>query len=310
MTRRLLASLTLLLAPVALAVVWLAVHADLPDPIARHWDLHGRPNGFSSPGPYVGWTLAVTGLTAVLGIAVVVVGRRLSGVRVLAGILGGAAWLIAASTVDTLLSARGVADPHDIRSGGWHTALVLAVALAAGLLAGWLAPPGESRLAGAIPPPSYRLAEGERAVWVGSASSPALLWLGLAVTAAGAVVLLLAGWLWAIAILVAGPAVAAVHRVDVRIDSDGVLARFGALPWPVVRTPIGRIGGARAEQIEPMRWGGWGYRLSARGTALVVRRGPGLVIARTSGSDLAITVDRPEPAADLINALVARRTDT
>jgi len=61
-----------------------------------------------------------------------------------------------------------------------------------------------------------------------------------------------------------------------------------------------------AEEIDPLGWGGWGVRLSRRGTAHVVRRGPGLVLGRRGGSELAITVDDPDGAAELVAALQRR----
>ncbi len=91
-----------------------------------------------------------------------------------------------------------------------------------------------------------------------------------------------------------------------RVDRAGVAAHFGPVGWPAFRTQLERIEAVEARQISPMQWGGWGFRIGPRGTALVVRRGPGLVIARRGASDLAITVDDADQAAELLNALLVR----
>jgi hypothetical protein len=304
--RRVLASLVLALAPVALLVVWLATRSGLPDPIARHWNLSGDPDGFSSPGVYVGWALVLAVVVAALGIAVVLAGRRYSGGHVVAAVLGWGAWLSCVTTGDVLIASHGVADAHAVHTGWARVLLMLLISAVPAVLISRLVPPGVSRLHDIeVPEPAYRLAPGERAVWVGSASSRVMLWLALVLALAGGVVVVLVGVRGA-GLIVVALVLALVHRIDVRVDGGGVSARFGSLPLPAFRTPIDHIEAARAETIVPLQWGGWGYRVGRRGTALVVRGGPGLVIARTSGSDVAITVDDPQGAADLINALRAR----
>lgn len=305
MVRRALAGFTLALAPIAVGGVWLAVRHDLPDPMATHWGFGGEADGFSRPGPFVAIITAATAAAAVLGVVLLVADRHRSSVRMMAGVIGWVAWLLAAAGVSSMLVARGVGDAHDVRSGWGVMTATIAVAATGAVLAYWLVPLAAERDTAAVPAATYDLKPGERAVWIGTARSAPLLLtaVALAVAAAG---LLLYSVMWAgVALLVALPMVW-THSISVRIDNDAVTAHFGPLGWPEVRTPISRIRTASVQDIDPLRWGGWGYRISRRGTALVVRRGPGLVLTRTTGSDLAITVDAPEQGAELINALLAR----
>jgi len=66
------------------------------------------------------------------------------------------------------------------------------------------------------------------------------------------------------------------------------------------------ISAVRAEVIHPMKWGGWGYRITSGGSAANVRTGPGIVVTRTSGSTYVVTVDHAGQGADVLNGLLSR----
>jgi hypothetical protein len=95
--------------------------------------------------------------------------------------------------------------------------------------------------------------------------------------------------------------------IDVTVDVGGltVTSVLGRFRWK--RIPVERIAHAEATGIEPLRWGGWGYRLIKHGSAIVLRRGPGLRVDLVDGRVFAVTVDDPEPAAALLNDLVGRQ---
>jgi hypothetical protein len=95
--------------------------------------------------------------------------------------------------------------------------------------------------------------------------------------------------------------------VTVRVDDRAVTTSWGPGRWPRLTVPLDRVDAARAEQVEPRHWGGWGYRVSRRGRAVVTRRGPGLVLELRDGSALAVTVDGAEEAAELVTAVVERQ---
>ena len=126
--------------------------------------------------------------------------------------------------------------------------------------------------------------DGERVVWVGGASSRRLLVLAL-VLAVSALPLWFAMWPAALATLVAAAAMGWAYAVTARVDDEEVTVSWGPALWPRIRVPLGEIAGATAEEIEPLRWGGWGYRRTPKGRAAVVRRGPGLVLTLRTVSE-------------------------
>jgi hypothetical protein len=95
-------------------------------------------------------------------------------------------------------------------------------------------------------------------------------------------------------------------RVRVTADRRGLRLVSGLLGVTMKRIPLDAIDSARAEEIVPLQWGGWGYRIMPGRSALVLRGGPGLVLTLTDGRRFAVTVDRPEEPAALLLALRAR----
>ncbi len=296
----------LLIAPVVLFGTWWVLRHDLPDPLATHWDLSGTADGFSSTGPFVlGSTLVVLAL-AVAGLGLLVIDRNRASARTIVAVVAFLAWLLAAAGATTLVAARGLTDPHDAHSDWVSMVGVLLVATGAAVLTWWLVPAGESRIAAArLPDASYVLTPGERVTWVGTASSPTLLTVSMVTLVASGLLYVVIGT-WALIGLATAVLIAWTSSLTVRVDAAGVTAHFGPFARPSWHTPLERIRAAAVEEIDPMKWGGWGYRLSRRGTAIVVRGGPGLVLSRAGGSDLAITVDHPEDGAELVNALLVR----
>lgn len=71
--------------------------------------------------------------------------------------------------------------------------------------------------------------------------------------------------------------------------------------------PLERIVSARSETLRPGEWGGWGYRITARGSALIPRGGPGLVLSLAGRRAFAVTLDDADGAASLVNSLLQAR---
>lgn len=92
-----------------------------------------------------------------------------------------------------------------------------------------------------------------------------------------------------------------VH-VAVRVDSDAVEVRCGHIGLPRRRIPLDHVVGAEfAPKVTPRQWGGWGYRWRPeRGTAVVVRRGEGIVVTLGDGRTFTVTVDDAEAAVRAI----------
>jgi hypothetical protein len=155
-----------------------------------------------------------------------------------------------------------------------------------------------------------------RIQWVLAAAGAACLALGidLAVDGPGSsglapLVMSVVGCL-AVGLLILFTTVAFSH-VHVRIDYEAVHVRCGRIGVPRRRIPLDEVTGAQVDAlISPRTWGGWGYRWRPElGTAVVVRRGPGLVIDLGSGRFFTVTVDDPEGAVQAIrDGLLLRGT--
>jgi hypothetical protein len=86
------------------------------------------------------------------------------------------------------------------------------------------------------------------------------------------------------------------------VGPAGVTARLGWFGWPRVHVPIADVGEVRIEQVVPYEYGGWGWRLVPGVSAIIVRRGPGLRIARRTGRTLVVTIDDAGRAAGVLEA--------
>jgi hypothetical protein len=103
-----------------------------------------------------------------------------------------------------------------------------------------------------------------------------------------------------------------VH-VAVKVDKDCLEVRCGHMGVPRRRIPLSHITGAEfAPRVTPRQWGGWGYRWRPeQGTAVVVRRGEGLVLRLGDGHTFTITVDNAEAAVrDIRRRLKAAASGT
>lgn len=284
------------------ALIWLATAIALaasaerlPDPMATHWDLGGRPDGNLPRDAGLYLPILLMGIVAWFGktprdhppALAVIYGVMLGG----AGLGGALVW--------ANWEAETWRDARTLNAAVGLTAILVPAALGAWIgwrLQGRFTPPlprahpapatiegpidHRARLGGGVP-----LAMGVIAVVVAFAVSPA----GVAFVI-GAV----------------GVAMLTFSLVTVRIDEQGVRVSFGPLAWPTIRIAWEHITGATTEDVTPIAYGGWGYRLRKGVRAVVLRRGPGLRI-ETTGSDLVITMDDPEHVAALINGVVQQR---
>ncbi|CAL9352781.1 hypothetical protein SUDANB58_00498 [Streptomyces sp. enrichment culture] len=92
-----------------------------------------------------------------------------------------------------------------------------------------------------------------------------------------------------------------VH-VALRVDEDCLEVRCGHIGVPRRRIPLSHVAGAEvAPHVTPRHWGGWGYRWRPeKGTAVVVRRGEGIVLRLWDGHTFTVTVDDAEAAVRVI----------
>ncbi|MEZ7005084.1 hypothetical protein VM636_27745 [Streptomyces sp. SCSIO 75703] len=92
-----------------------------------------------------------------------------------------------------------------------------------------------------------------------------------------------------------------VH-VALRVDEECLEVRCGHIGLPRRRIPLAHVAVAEfAPHVTPRHWGGWGYRWRPeKGTAVVVRRGEGLILRLWDGHTFTVTVDDAEAAVQVI----------
>ncbi len=274
----------------------------LPDPLASHWTLDGDVDGTISRG--VLWI----GACSVWLLAWAVVLLRLRGratrlpeaVPVLAGggFVAGLAFALALANLDA---------PSAQDAGMPSPALVLApVAFAAAAgFAAWWAERGREWSTQAPPAPGPGLTHGASTpvVWVGAASGRVLHVAGAAIAALVAGIAVVTG-IWGVLVVavVAGLTSFALGSVQVVAGPRGLVVRVSPFGLPVKTIAAADIASAEAAHIRPERWGGYGWRFSGTGaSAVVLRRGPGLVVHGRDGRRFAVTVDDPEAGAAVLN---------
>jgi hypothetical protein len=187
------------------------------------------------------------------------------------------------------------------RFNPWHVGLVLAGAFVGGLVGFALGRKlHPERSASSKDGPVIEVAPGERVSWVGRTS---VRWPLLLLGSATVLFLVLPDWgIWLGSLL--GVLALALMQVEANVNNDGLTVRLGGIP--VRRIRIGKISSARAIDLEPAEWGGWGWRASPHGSAIVLRRGEALELTFRGGRRFAVTVDDAETGAALVNGLVAR----
>jgi hypothetical protein len=299
-----------LLACVAIVAVaigpWLLGWSSLPDPMASHWDVHGHANGHLAPMTLL---LALGGVATLLAVCAAVSIRHDSK---LPGSVTAGPGLAFVGGVLAVTSLGSVVANHNAAS--WETAhlspawIVLAVAFAAVTASATaLAQTSAAGVARNTADRTVTVGPTERIAWVGRASARWLLGLAAAVVVVGVVQAIILSPLTGAIVVVAGVAVASFSSLLVIASPHGVRVR-GVLGWPRVTLPLDRIGSAEAIEVQPMQWGGWGYRGSLRlfrRAAWIVRRGGGLKLNLRDGKIFIVTVDDADEAAAVLNGLLA-----
>jgi len=307
-------SFELLLPVVAIALsiaLPLLERGALPDPLAINWGFDGRPDGSAPLFIHVVLMFVMTTLLSALPLVGAAASPRATA-RVLVGLSHGTSTLLVLVNRFTLQANRGAADwseaaalrPLDVLS-------MLGLALLAGVV-GWMLASWrpERPVAQRSVVPAAMADDGEVLIWVGRQAlalgqivGPVLLLLGIVL-----------GPFFARDVMrIATPALAitglmlwAFTSVRVSVGPTGLRAGFGPLGWPRLRVELSEVTSVTIEDVVPMVYGGWGYRMLPGVRAIVIRSGEGLRVGRRGRSDLVITVDDAEVAAGVLAAHVER----
>lgn len=307
-------TLSVCLVPILLSVACLAIavswHDRLPDPVAIHFGQGGEPdNWMSRSGNYLFDIVLLVGFNAVnLCLAIFGLVRGRSGLA-LGAIFSGTIGLVSTLLLESLRVQLDGADPT-LGSGSFSLG-ILGAAICAGVTALTFpvraTEPEKSDSASAERGPREPLRAGEKVAYFGAQSgSPVLITMVSALVLGSAILVAFAAW-WAVAVtlLVGIIAIPFLSYLRVRVDESGVAWAFGfGIPRGAVA--LRDIESAESIDINPLDFGGWGYRLRPNTLGLIVRGGPGIRVHRKTGRDVVISLAEPDEAVETLRQLLAR----
>jgi Protein of unknown function (DUF1648) len=302
---------------IAAVIAWpvIAFRDRLPDPMASHWDLHGRADGSASPTRFAVITVVVWLVICVLAGANAIrstwqMRRVRSTFFMVWGFVAGVLITLQWTAVWANLDRSDWTQARSITWAGAGIDIAGGIVLGAlGVLIGRFGP--DTPLPSSPELPSLDLKSGERTVWVATARNHTVNMVGSGLVAVGAVVMALIATIlptehvvpYGVVPFVVGLLLLLWARVRVTVDEGGVGIALG-LGWPRWNIPLADITGAWAENREAMAYGGWGYRGFSRGAPVVmVRSGVCLVVERGNGRTFAVSVDDAANGAALLNSL-------
>jgi hypothetical protein len=166
---------------------------------------------------------------------------------------------------------------------------------------GWQLAGGKAieRTPAATSMPDLDIDEPGAAIWSGRGSGWVLQLVGAALIVIG-----LATWSWSTVVLILlGMVVLVFAEVRVTVGHKGAVVSLGWLGIPSWTVPMSSISRAEVETVNPMAYGGWGYRLRPGVRAFVTRSGESLRLVRDDKADLVLTVDDASTGAGLLNSM-------
>lgn len=301
----------LLVLVIGAAVAW-SWRSELPDPVATHWGAGGQPDGFSSLSAALAVLLGIGGLTVLfLGSITWALGKSAATLRVGAAATVWLSLFMAILVVGSLSVQRGLSDAREVGSiNGVLLVAILAPIVLAILVAA--AVPGDPRQPTTAPVPAdaprVRLVDGERAVWINWASSRVAYVVAVPIIlVTGALAVWGGAWPMLIVDALVVGALVILTTFVVRVDHTGLTVR-STVGWPRYHVPLDEVLRASVTQVSPFKeFGGWGWRVGRDGrVGVVLRKGEALLVERTGGRAVVVTVDEAAKAAGLLNALADR----
>ena len=299
------------------SVLFWRLSSELPDPLASHWGPSG-PDGSMSRAAFFSLPVGVGALIATTGLVVALATSHFVAERVAMVAGSGVATFFAGMALTSLLANRGAATWSEATPlGAGSVGAVVAAALLVGAVAWRLAgrapavPEDQSPWQSVRSSPERGVASDGPPDWDGGCRVQWPLWLAAALAvivltavlaapqAPGRVLIGAAGVLSVLAC-------ATTSRVSLRVDAQRVTLRFGAVGLPTRHLSASEIDAVEVIDLDPLQWGGWGYRWvpHRHATAVVLRRGEAVVFHLAGGRILAITVDDAAGCAAAVAALI------
>ncbi|NLG54998.1 MAG: DUF1648 domain-containing protein [Rhodococcus sp.] len=291
----------------ALAIAWLLWDKPLPDTVATHWS-GTEPDGFSTTTTFlaiVGALCVVFAATAVgVTARTIATGRDCDSALWLptAAVLS---WTFASAAILSVSLTIAAGSAEEARLSWWIIVPLLSLAWGAGTY--WVAPKGPAALITDSPKPENPIAASESAVWIAHVRNALAGWLAAATAGAALLMALIGEWWLApffVLLTIFGGMFASV---TVQVDGRGLSLRSWGIRWRTIS--LDSITHAGVIDVRPAEWGGWGYRLGVRGTAVVVRAGEAIALERKDARPFVVTVDGAATGAALLNDLGALATD-
>ncbi|KQB86651.1 hypothetical protein [Corynebacterium lowii] len=282
----------------------------VPDPLAVHFS-GSSPNGFADP--LVFWLLTsglVVGLVALYCWLLAQGAARGPMARFHAASMAFGCFLVSGAQLSTFLTQKGLSDATQATLSWGHLAAIFGSALGGSALITLLATPLPAAESTVIHPEALDVPAGGAASWNATLTIPlpfaTVLGLSTAVLLSLGIftnpwLLLAAGFLLLLSL--------SMGYWRLRADSRGLSCR-SMLGWPRRNIPAAEIERAEVTEIQPMNWGGWGWRTNPRGQALVLGKGPGLRMVLRSSKIMEITCEDAPTAAAVLNHYAGAATRT
>ncbi|WP_146066116.1 hypothetical protein [Cryobacterium sp. Y82] len=308
MVRKVLAGASLCVPVLVVIISWRVWRGDLPTELASHWSGSGPADDAMAVGTLLALNLGMTGVPAVAGVAISVwpgmSARAKRGAYFFLGVFGGmgaAIWLLSAGLT------MQVGDPYEVVLGAW--VIVSFVAAGYGIIPFLIAP--RPRLEATDVQRRIEFAPSAIGAWSQTISGNLFLWVAIGLIILGSVIYgpaVVAGrasdQIVGIAVIaVTIVLVASFVRLRVTADWRGLRVVSAIFRIPLRRIHLEAIAVVEAAELRPAEWGGWGYRIMPGRSAVILRKGPGLIVTTKNEKQFAISLDDPETPAALLATL-------
>ncbi|TFB77398.1 hypothetical protein E3O06_01225 [Cryobacterium glaciale] len=307
-TRRSLAGASLCVPVLVVIISWLAWRDALPAELASHWSGSGPADDAMAVGTLLALNLALSGVPAVAGVAVSfwpgISARARRGTYFFLGVFGGmgaVTWLLSAGLT------MQVGDPYEVVLGPW--VIVSIVAAGYGLIPFAISP--KPRVEATDVARRFEFAPSETGAWSQTITGNMFAWVAIGLIVLGSVIYgpavidgRVSDQFFGIAVMSAAILlVASFIRLRVTADWRGLRVVSAIFRIPLKRIRLEAIDMIEAAELRPTEWGGWGYRIMPGRSAVILRKGPGLIVTTTNQKQFAITLDDPETPAALLATL-------